>query len=205
MELFHPFALITPSLDGDVLRALVNSQNGLTSGQIRNICKRGSRSGVINVLDRLVEQGIVIRVPSDRIFVYYLNRNHLIADALQTISATQSRWESMLIDQISTWEPRPLFVGIVGAARSFQHRATDPIELLIVVSAFANAADLTDDIAHLCTTSHEQTGSKTVAHVYTEYGLVDLPAAQLLEWFYEHTLICGSPQPLRAASMARVD
>lgn len=205
MELFRPFALITASLDGDVLHALITSEYGLTSGQIRNICKRGSRSGVIKVLDRLVEQGIVIQVPSDRIFIYYLNRNHLIADALQTIANAQSSWQSELVAMVAAWERRPEFVGIIGKARTFHHAATDPIELLIVLPAYADPKEFTDDIEHLRATSKEQTGSETVVLVHTVYSLCEVPAMQVLGWFYEHTLIYGNPQPLRDASMAGVD
>lgn len=196
MELCRPFMAITPTLDGDILDTLARIPHGLTSGQVRNACGRGSRAGIVKALDRLVEQGVVTRESCGRIFVYELNREHLIAESLELISGTQRRWEFQLCNAIREWPFEPVLVAVVGSARTTAHQASDPIELLFVLPEGMEAPAYSGYVQKLCKISKELTGNTTVPLAHRLDHLHEVPSRQLIDWFFAHRLIIGNARVL---------
>ena len=83
MDTRHPLAVVTPTLDGDVLNHLAITQAAFTPGQLARLLPRASVEGVRRVLNRLATQGVVTATRVGNAAVTYeLNRDHLAADAI---------------------------------------------------------------------------------------------------------------------------
>lgn len=59
MDIGHPLATVTPTVDGDVLAVLAQNEATFTPGQLRRLLGRYSEAGIRKVLMRLTEQGVV--------------------------------------------------------------------------------------------------------------------------------------------------
>jgi len=55
----HPFAVVTPTLDGDVLTRLAQAEAAFTPGQLQRILPGRSTEGIRKTLQRLTVQGVV--------------------------------------------------------------------------------------------------------------------------------------------------
>ncbi|MCX6431393.1 MAG: hypothetical protein NTX29_00930 [Actinobacteria bacterium] len=86
MELSRPLSVITPTLDGDVLRVLALADADFTSGDIHRVLDGPSIRGIHNTLGRLTEQGIVSRRPAGRANLYRL------ACAPRSVPGPLHRW-----------------------------------------------------------------------------------------------------------------
>ena len=107
VDLSNPLAVVTPTLDAAVLLALAATTGWATGAQVHRMAGAGSDDGVRRVLARLVDQGIVLADQHPHATLYSLNRNHVAADAI--VSLTRLRAE--IIDRIGValknWSPSP--------------------------------------------------------------------------------------------------
>lgn len=78
MDFSSPYRVITPTLEGPVLRALAGVESSLTRGQVVSLVRDASEAGVRKVLARLVAQGIVIEERIGSRYTYHANREHLL-------------------------------------------------------------------------------------------------------------------------------
>ncbi|MEX1163819.1 MAG: hypothetical protein WEB03_09580, partial [Nitriliruptor sp.] len=73
MELQRPLAVVTPTLDGDVLCVLAGADATFTGRQVARLLPSHSQKGINNVLRRLTEQGIVTMAVAGPAHLYSLN------------------------------------------------------------------------------------------------------------------------------------
>lgn len=132
MQTQHPLAVITPTLDGDVLVVLARADAPYTVGSIQRVIGGRSYAGIRKVLDRLVRQGTVIAQPVGSVVSYRLNREHLAAQhiiALANLRAT-------LVDRIRTfveaWPVPPVWTALFGSAARGEMRPDSDIDLFLV-------------------------------------------------------------------------
>jgi len=76
MDVAHPYTAVCPTLDSDVLSVLAGTTRPLTGREVARMLSRASHSGVLNVLNRLAEHGLVDRQEAGRAFLFTLNREH---------------------------------------------------------------------------------------------------------------------------------
>lgn len=145
MRLQNPFAgLATTGIDSQVLTALARTEQDLTAEQVHRLLpERGSSQGVRNALERLVEQGTVRARAIGRTRAYGLNREHLLAAAIVSISRVKRELVARLRSTIEAWPVRPLSVMLFGSAARDDMRNDSDIDLLFVFPH-----DALDDLAH---------------------------------------------------------
>src|SRR5260221_13531699 len=97
MDLAHPFSVVTPTVDGDVLQVLASAEASLTPPQIRALADRHSVSGVRKALARLTLAGIVNSERIGQAFCYELKREHLAAAPVLAIA----RLRAQLLDRMA--------------------------------------------------------------------------------------------------------
>src|SRR5690625_7418836 len=86
MDTRRPLAIVTPTLDGDVLTRLALAEASFTPGQLQRFLPDVSVAGVRRVLKRMSVQGIVIATPvGDVGGTYSLNRYDVSALATQRV------------------------------------------------------------------------------------------------------------------------
>lgn len=142
MDVSKPFTAISPSVDADVLVALAGSTKPRSG---RELARRAGRSntGVQHVLDRLVEHGLVGREEVGRTFLYQLNRDHLLAPAVERMAGVRGELVRRLRDEIDAWEIPPVHASLFGSAARGDGDARSDIDLLVV-----RPADVDPDDAH---------------------------------------------------------
>lgn len=131
MDVAKPFTAISPNVDADVLVVLAGSTT-LRSG--RELARRAGRSntGVQHVLNRLVEHGLVSREEAGRTFLYELNRDHLLAPAVEQMATARAELIRRLRKAIGAWKIQPVHVSLFGSAARGDGDTSSDIDLFVV-------------------------------------------------------------------------
>jgi predicted nucleotidyltransferase len=131
MDVARPYAAISPSVDTAVLIVLAGSEMPRSG---REIARRAGRSktGVQHVLERLVDQGIIERLPAGNAHLYSLNRDHLLAGAVEQIAGAHTELIRRLREIIGSWEIPAVHTSMFGSAARGDGNAHSDIDLLIV-------------------------------------------------------------------------
>lgn len=132
MELQHPFALITPSVDGDVLAVLARADATFTTGQVHRLLPSVSQQGIRNSLQRLAEQGTVLADRVGNAYTYRLNREHLAAEHVVGLANLMSALLARLTRELDAWDPKPAYAAVFGSAARGTMTAGSDIDLLLV-------------------------------------------------------------------------
>lgn len=140
MDLSRPFAAISAGVEADVLVALAGITSQRTGRELARLSGR-SVTGVQHALDRLVEEGVVHRAEAGRSFLYSLNREHLLAPAVEVMAGT--RWDLVerLRDLIGGWESPTFHASLFGSAARGDGNSRSDIDLLVVRPAKMGAED----------------------------------------------------------------
>lgn len=131
MDVSKPFAAISAGAEADVLVALAGSTEQRTGRELARLSGRSS-TGVQHALDRLVEEGLVHRVPAGRAFLYSLNREHLLAPAVEVMAGARWEFVQRLRRLLSEWEPPALHASLFGSMARGEGNAASDIDLLVV-------------------------------------------------------------------------
>lgn len=132
MELPRPLAVVTPTLDGDVLAALARADASFTTGQLHRMLPAWSEDGVRRVLRRLVAQGIVSADRVGNAYSYRLNRQHLAAEHVIGLANLMSALLTRLTDRLEGWDPRPVYAAVFGSAAQGRMQRDSDIDLLLI-------------------------------------------------------------------------
>lgn len=138
MQLQHPLAVVTPSLDGDVLAVLARAHAAFTTGQIHRLLPSVSQQGIRNSLRRLSDQGIVRADRFGNAYAYRLNREHLAAEHVIGLANLMSAFLSRLIREVDRWDPGPVYAAVFGSAARGTMTVGSDIDLLLVRPAGAD-------------------------------------------------------------------
>jgi predicted nucleotidyltransferase len=150
MDLSNPLAVLTPTLDAAVLQALAATTGWATGAHVHRLAGTGSDDGVRRVLARLVDQGIVLADQHSHATLYLLNRDHVAADAIVTLT----RLRGVIIDRIKgaleSWWPIPVHASLFGSFARGEATVDSDIDLLVVIDPKADpdiTADAVDQLA----------------------------------------------------------
>jgi predicted nucleotidyltransferase len=132
MDVAHPYKAVCPSLDGDVLKVLAGTTMGLTGREVALLTGRSSHAGVLRVLNRLTEHGLVDRVDLNRAFLFTLNREHLAFPAVATLAGMRVALLDKLQEELEAWEIPPLHASLFGSTARGDGDARSDIDLFIV-------------------------------------------------------------------------
>lgn len=140
MDVSKPFAAISSAVDPDVLVVLAGSTEPRTG---RGLARRTGRSntGVQHVLERLVEHGLVHRQEVGRTFLYELNRDHLLAPAVEQMAGARIELIRRLRETIGAWPVPPVHASLFGSAARGDGDTRSDIDLLVVRPANVDSED----------------------------------------------------------------
>src|ERR1700689_3504474 len=115
MDVSKPHTAICPTLDSDVLAVLAGTTRPLTGREIARLTGRTSHRGVLEVLHRLVEHGLVERQEAGRALLFTLNREHLAAPAVEVIAGMRAELLRRIRNTVSAWKVEAIHVSIFGS------------------------------------------------------------------------------------------
>lgn len=168
----HPLAVITPTLDGDVLTHLALTEMAFTPGQLSRLLPKGSVEGTRKVLHRLAKQGIVVATRAgDAATTYELNRDHLAADAVVAL-ANQARMLRQRIEKlVASWEEPPVYVALFGSWARGQATVESDVDVLLVQPDDADGAQWDSQLDALQQAVSRWTGNDARPFVIDESDL----------------------------------
>jgi predicted nucleotidyltransferase len=149
MDLQHPLRSLVPSRDWAVLEVLAATQSGLGASQIARLSHAGSRSGQATILDRLVEQGLVIAEPAPLGFLYRLNRDHLLAPAVLQAAGLRSVLLERLREAVEQLSPGPVHASVFGSFARGEANDDSDIDILLIARSDQDVADWNTQIDQL--------------------------------------------------------
>ena len=132
MDFSQPFRALTPTLDGPVLRALARSRSAMTRQQIVILAGEGSEAGIRKVLNRLVEQGIVIQERIGTHYTYAANREHILWPAVEIVASAHDKLDERIRSRVEEWEIQPLSVELFGSVATGLSTRESDIDLMVV-------------------------------------------------------------------------
>ncbi len=163
MELSHPLRVVTPTLDGDILRILAQAKTEFTPPEVHRLIGEHSVAGIRKGLERLVLQGIVLERGAGRASLYQLNRSHLAAEAVVELAGMKEQLISRLRHEMTDWSIHPSYAALFGSATRIDMRADSDIDLVVIRP---EGVDVDDDvwgeqIYQLSEQVHSWTGNST--------------------------------------------
>lgn len=132
MDFRHPLAVVTPTLDGDVLAVLAGAEEEFSGRRIHRMLGGGSESGARRAAERLVEQGIVTSRRAGRANLYSLNRDHLAAPHVEGLVGLRAQLIERLWSTIATWETRPHSMFVFGSVARGEAGPQSDLDLLVI-------------------------------------------------------------------------
>jgi predicted nucleotidyltransferase len=162
MDLSSPARTVIPTLDAEVLMALVGITMPVTGRQIARLLEAKSHRGVSLVLERLRQQGIVDVVEAGSSNLYSLNRDHVAASAVEALMDLRGKLFQRIRDAISNWVVAPISVAVFGSAARGDGGISSDIDLLIVrpESRFAEEPVWDQQLSDLSFWVHRWSGNR---------------------------------------------
>ena len=173
MQVQHPFGVVTPTLDGDVLTVLAGADADFTPPQVHAILASRSVEGVRKALQRLSDEGIVTASRHGHAVLYRLNRQHVAADAVLALSRLRTTLIERISARIATWPTPPVAAVMFGSAATGQMRHDSDIDLFVVRSdtVAADEPGWTDQLRDLEASVTAWTGNDTRILEYAQHDL----------------------------------
>lgn len=202
MQMQRPLAVITPTLDGDVLTVLAQADASFTPGQVARLLANASVEGIRRVLQRLARQGIVNVEQVGRAYTYRLNRDHLAAPAVLQLAAQRTTLLTRLEASLSGWAVRPVYGALFGSAARGQMRPDSDIDVFLVRTDDAPASVWDFQTGKLAADVTRWTGNDTRILDMAEIEVRTSAAAHdpvLVSIMEEGLTIAGPPAWLRTA------
>lgn len=132
MDVAAPYTAICPTLDSSVLAALAGTSQPLTGREVARLLGRRSHRGVIDVLNRLAQHGLVDRAEAGRALMFTLNRDHLAAPAVDVLAGMRTELLKRLVTVTEEWEIAPVHLSLFGSAARGDGDVHSDIDLFVV-------------------------------------------------------------------------
>lgn len=123
---------LVPSLDASVFAVLVKVQVGISLAQLARMAPRGSRNGLMAVLERQVRDGLVIAEPSNTGSLYRVNRLHVLYPAIELAFLARRETIERIGLALSKMMPAPLHASLFGSFARQEGGPDSDIDVLIV-------------------------------------------------------------------------
>jgi hypothetical protein len=174
MDFREPMHVVTPTLDGDVLRALAGADVGMTARDVQQLVVRGSKPGIRLALQRLVAQGVVLQDQASQTYVYRLNRSHIAAPWIEGLAGIRGELLDRIRDAIDDWTVKPTAALLFGSAARGEAGPDSDLDLLFVRPAKRepDSSPWAEQLTHLAQETGAWSGNDARP---LEYGEEELP------------------------------
>lgn len=132
MDLNKPLGVITSTVDAEVLAVLSGANETFTGVRVHQIIGSSTQKTVWTALQRLSDQGIVLKVRKGSAGLYSLNRDHLAAPYILGLADLKDELLKRMTKAITNWEIKPVFAAVFGSAARGEMRLDSDIDIFIV-------------------------------------------------------------------------
>ena len=159
---------------------------------------RSSHSGVLDVLHRLTEHGLVTRVELNRAFLFALNRDHLATPAVLALAGLRRALFDHIERELGTWEIAPVHVSLFGSTARGDGDTHSDIDLFIVRPETVAAEDpcWAEQLDELRDKIQRWTGNRAAMHQKSETELAQLQAEgrPILATLHSDAIVLSGPK-----------
>jgi hypothetical protein len=134
MDARRPLAVVTPTLDGDVLAVLALVEDTMTTGQLHRMLPKFSEDGIRKVLMRLREQGIVLSERGGNAYLYKFNRDHVAADPITQLANARVILLQRIEMLLGSWLSPPVYAAVFGSMARGTGSVHSDVDLFLVRS-----------------------------------------------------------------------
>jgi predicted nucleotidyltransferase len=132
VDLSFPYRVALSKTDGEVLSVLAGTTRPLGGREAARLAGV-SQNGAWRALRRLVDQGVVIEQPAGgRSMLYTLNRDHIAAEPIITLTRLRSILIERLKEHLGGWEVQPIHASIFGSAARGDGDTESDIDILVI-------------------------------------------------------------------------
>lgn len=160
MDLNRPLAIVTPTIDGDILGVLARHDATFTTGQLHRILHQHSEEGIRKVVKRLARQGIVDSGRVGNAFFYSLNRDHLGASHIIGLADLKGSLLLRIEERLASWEFPPVYAAIFGSVATGSMTVDSDLDLMLVRPTDAAEEQWEGDLATLVADLARWTGNE---------------------------------------------
>lgn len=193
MDVSMPISSVVPSLDGPVLAVLAGTTGPTGLAEIHRRAGRGSKSGVRQVLMRMVESGLIHEIPGG----FVLNRKHLAAPAVEILAEMHGELVRRIRSLVDTWDADVSLAGLFGSAARRDGNTASDIDVLVVSDA-ENLDSFGDQLAGEI---RSWTGNRAQVVTISNAELQRLQEAEesiVANWDQELVVVRGDKRALRS-------
>ena len=161
VDLSFPYTAALSKTDGQVLSVLAGTTRPLGGREVARLAGV-SQNGAWRALRRLVDQGVVIEQPAGgRSILYTLNRDHLAAGPIITLTRLRSILIERLSEHLAGWEVQPIHASIFGSAARGDGDTGSDIDILVIRAREVDEEDerWRSQIDSLASAVHSWTGN----------------------------------------------
>lgn len=135
MDLSNPIRSVIPSAQGEVLAVLARTNRPLTGRGVAELTDgRLSQKGVNLALRTLATAGLALVEDHPPAKLYRLNRRHLAAESIVSLSELRSRLLEAMRGELGTWEPPAVGAWLFGSAARGDGGTGSDVDVVIVRS-----------------------------------------------------------------------
>ncbi|GAB2445633.1 hypothetical protein GCM10027062_28040 [Nocardioides hungaricus] len=133
MDLGHPIGSVVPSAHGAVLQVLARTTEPLSGRKVAELAAaRFGRRRVNDVLVELAEAGIVLRERRPPANLYRLNREHVAAQGIISLSEMWTTLVQRIRDDLASWELPATAACLFGSAARGEAGTGSDIDILLL-------------------------------------------------------------------------
>lgn len=133
MKLDNPIGSVIPGAYGQVLGELSGRKDGTTAAQLaKALTGRVGKSRVYEVLEELTQSGVVLADGSSGANLYWLNQDHLAAEAIATLANLRQILIQRLVSEITAWKIQPVSAYLFGSVATDAAGPKSDIDLLLI-------------------------------------------------------------------------
>jgi predicted nucleotidyltransferase len=132
MDVSAPYTAICPTLDSEVLAVLAGTTRPLTGREVARLTGRTSHRGVADVLNRLVEHGVVKRQEAGRALLFTLNREHLATPAVEILADMRGELLRRIHNLVDAWQTEIVHLSVFGSMARGDGATQSDIDLFVV-------------------------------------------------------------------------
>lgn len=132
VDLSVPYTVALSKTDGAVLSLLAGTTRPLGGREVARLAGI-SQNGAWRALRRLVDHGVVVEQPAGgRSMLYTLNRDHLAAEPIITLTRLRSILIERLKEHVAGWEVQPIHASVFGSAARGDGGTESDIDILVI-------------------------------------------------------------------------